>query len=248
MGNLLLFVGREDFNGYAYLLEHRLLHGWFIYLAEAGLVVMVILHIISTVSVRLREPRGAGHALLQDGGGRRHQPEVHGLAVDADHRARSSWSSCVLHIRMFKFGPAEVIEVAEGIHYRDLYSLVVRTFKVWWIALGYAAVMVMLGTHLRHGIWSGIQSLGASNPKFLPAIYIGGIVMAAILALGYILLPICIWLFFDDPTLDGRRVMATKQTASRLDARIPGGPLEEKWSRSCETCRSCPPPTSASTP
>lgn len=202
LGNLLLLVGREEFNAYAYLLEHRLLHGWFVYVAETGLVVMLVLHIISTVSVRLRgrEVRGTPYyKVAVVGGMSRKSVASRSMLVTGS----VIMVFLVIHIKMFKFGPAEMIDVVEGIHYRDLYTLVVKTFKVWWIALSYTAVMLMVGVHLRHGIWSGIHSMGASNPKFLPAIYIGGIVTAVVLAIGYVLLPISIWLFFDDPTVTG---------------------------------------------
>ena len=41
-GNLLIFVGADAFNAYAHFLEH-LLHGAFIYIAEAGLISEVLL-------------------------------------------------------------------------------------------------------------------------------------------------------------------------------------------------------------
>lgn len=202
LGNLLMFVGREEFNAYAYLLEHRLLHGWFIYVAEIGLVLMLILHVVSTISVRLRGRAVRGtpyYKTAMVGGISRKSVASRSMLVTG----AVILVFLVLHIRMFKFGEAEVIEVVAGIHYRDLYTLVVQTFKVWWMALSYTAVMLMLGLHLRHGIWSAVQSMGASSPKYLPAVYVGGIIAAVVLAAGYVLLPMCIWLFFDDPTLMG---------------------------------------------
>lgn len=199
IGNLLLYLGPDAFNGYAYFLEHRLVHGWAVIVAEVGLIVFFAAHIAAGVSVWHRK--------------RRARPQEYFQAGDAGGASKKSLASrtmlvsglvllvfVVLHVRMFKYGPADLVWV-DGVEMRDLYTLVVKAFKVWWIAFAYMAVMALLGLHLRHGIWSAFQSLGATNPRYLPVIHAGGIVLAVLIGAGFFLLPLCILFFFEDPVV-----------------------------------------------
>ena len=198
-GNLLLFLGQDPFNSYAHTLAH-LGHGAFVIVAEAGLLLFFILHIATGVSVVLktRRTRSQPYYTRADAGGTSKKTLasrsmiVTGLVVLV---------FVVLHVKMFKFGPAELVLV-NNTEMKDLYSLVVRAFKVPWIAIAYTAVMILLGLHLRHGVWSSFHSLGASNPSIMPALRIGGLVVAILLTLGFVLLPTCI-LFFFDPVFAG---------------------------------------------
>jgi succinate dehydrogenase / fumarate reductase cytochrome b subunit len=98
------------------------------------------------------------------------------------------------HIWMFKFnagrGFEEHMTTLHDTQVKDLYAVVVNAFSNPLIAFGYAAVMFLLGLHLRHGFWSSIQSLGARFPACSKAIYCGGFVFAVLLAGGFFILPI----------------------------------------------------------
>ena len=48
-----------------------------------------------------------------------------------------------------------------------------------------------------------VQSLGATNPSYLPAVYAGGMVLGIALAIGFLILPVCIFFFFETPDLLG---------------------------------------------
>lgn len=200
IGNLLLYVGPDAFNGYAHFLEN-LAHGWAIYVVEAGLILFFVMHI------------GAGISVIRDKRAARSSPYV--KVADAGGRSRKSLSSqsmiitglvilvfVVLHVRMFKYGNTETV-MLHGQEARDMYSLVVYSFKSIPIVLFYTAVMALLGMHLRHGIWSAFQSLGVGNPKFSGAIYAGGIALAVLLAVGFLLFPMIILIFFEDPAVSG---------------------------------------------
>ena len=59
---------------------------------------------------------------------------------------------------------------------KDAYSLMrmikvnvldtLATFRVAPISIAYIVVMILLGFHLNHGVWSMFQSLGVSNPRY----------------------------------------------------------------------------------
>lgn len=194
IGNLLLLVGPDEFNSYAYFLEH-LGHGWAVYAAEAFLLAVLVGHIWSTLSVQFNNARTTPYNMERDAGG-------------ASKKSLASMSMLitgsvllvfiVLHVLHFKFGAfGDVPDVQAhvevgGTTMRNLYGLVITAFGVPWIAFLYIAVMLLLGTHLSHGIWSAFQSLGLANDTYLPSIRKFGYAAAAILAVGFLLLPLVI--------------------------------------------------------
>jgi succinate dehydrogenase / fumarate reductase cytochrome b subunit len=48
----------------------------------------------------------------------------------------------------------------------DVYHNVVAAFSVPWTAGFYVVAMLCLGLHLRHGVWSMLQSVGLSHPRY----------------------------------------------------------------------------------
>ena len=104
----------------------------------------------------------------------------------------------ILHIAQFKFGPGVAegyVATVDGKEVRDLHRLVVETFRqpIW--AVGYMGVMVLLGLHLRHGFWSAFQSLGLLSPRLSGVISLVGVVLAALLAVGFLGIPL--WILVD---------------------------------------------------
>ena len=59
--------------------------------------------------------------------------------------------------------------------------------------LGIALVVILLGFHLRHGIWSAFQSLGAMKPRLTSVIYTIGVVLAVLIAIGFLFVPLYIY-------------------------------------------------------
>jgi succinate dehydrogenase / fumarate reductase, cytochrome b subunit len=192
-GNLLLLVGPESFNSYSHTL---LSMGWLLYAVEAGLVAFFAAHVVSGVSIAWKN-RGA----RQD---RYRKTRSRGAPSRMNFSSRSMiWTGLVLlvftivHLKTFKFGPAEAqgyLTTVDGVVMRDLHRLVVEVFSNEVYVIGYVAVMVLLGFHLRHGFWSAFQSLGAYHPKLTPFLYGFGAIAAALLAIGFLFLPIWIYL------------------------------------------------------
>ncbi len=63
--------------------------------------------------------------------------------------------------------------------------------------------MTLLGFHLRHGIWSAFQSLGLANDKYLPILEKFALVFSIVLAIGFILIPIILFLTGDPNAVAG---------------------------------------------
>ncbi|HEX5132717.1 MAG TPA: succinate dehydrogenase cytochrome b subunit [Candidatus Krumholzibacteria bacterium] len=194
-GNLTMLVGPDLFNTYTHHLESL---GVLLYIVEIILLSIFVAHIVTALNVQLekRRARPQGYAVNASKGG-------------ASKKTLASRSMIVtglvlfvflpLHIWMFKFnqGQASPTTMMDGREIRDLYAIVAAAFENPLIAWGYALVMFLLGFHLRHGFWSALQSLGALNPKWLPMVYGLGLLVALLLASGFILLPL--WIHYVAP-------------------------------------------------
>lgn len=66
----------------------------------------------------------------------------------------------IFHILHFTIGILPLGDFEHGYVYNNL----ANSFVKWPVAMGYVAVMVVLGFHLNHGIWSLFQTLGWDNP------------------------------------------------------------------------------------
>ena len=180
-GNLLFIVGPAAFNEYS----HKLVSNPLVYVAEAGLIGIFLLHIFKAV----RLYAGAKAA----------RPVAYARKEWAGGPSRKSWSSTtmiltgivvlgfvILHLRKFKFGTW--YETPEGI--RDLYRLQIEVFSHPGYVAFYMVSMVIIGFHLWHGVPSVAQSLGIDHPKYTPRVLWIGRALAALIAGGFFILPL----------------------------------------------------------
>ena len=180
-GNLLFLLGPVAFNEYS----HALVSNPLVYLAEAGLVAIFLLHIYKTVRLYAgaKAARPVGYARKEWAGG----------------PSRKSWSSTtmiftglvtvafvILHLRKFKFGTW--YETPAGI--RDLYRLQLEIFSNPFYVAFYCVAMAIIGFHLWHGVSSAAQSLGIDHPRYTPKILWLGRALALLIAGGFFILPI----------------------------------------------------------
>jgi succinate dehydrogenase / fumarate reductase cytochrome b subunit len=197
-GNLTLLGGKDAFNAYTHKL-HSL--GVLVPLAELGLLALFAAHVVSAISVWVhnRGARGVRNAVVQSKGA----PSRQSLSS----RSMIITGSVLLifttlHVLQFRFGPAEADGYVAALGdepVRDLHRLVVEVFKQPPFVLAYVAVMLLLGVHLRHGFWSALQSLGALNPRLRGLAYSAGVVFALVMAFGFLVLPIYVYLFAPAP-------------------------------------------------
>jgi succinate dehydrogenase / fumarate reductase cytochrome b subunit len=93
----------------------------------------------------------------------------------------------VVHVKTFRFG-VEQEWPAGG---RDLYLLEMQAFTNPLIVGFYVLSMVVVGSHLWHGISSAFQSLGLDTPAWTRFILPAGKVIAVLIAAGFIV--IAVW-------------------------------------------------------
>jgi len=80
---------------------------------------------------------------------------------------------------------------------RDLYTLVVEAFQQLWYVILYVIAIVALGYHLLHGVFSAHRTLGLYHPFYSKIVRVLGSVFAVVMTLGYILIPVFIYLTHD---------------------------------------------------
>lgn len=191
LGNLLLFVGPKEYNSYG----HKIVTNPLIYVAEAGLILTLLLHVIegAILTIRNRTARAQKYAMPTNG------------AKAA--RFQSKWMAfhgtlllvfIVIHIAHFKFGPAEpegYVIVVNGERIRDLHRLVVETFQQPIFVAWYAACLIGVGLHLSHGFYSSFATLGLHHPKYSPMLSRIGYVYGLVVAAGFLAPPVYVFLF-----------------------------------------------------
>jgi succinate dehydrogenase / fumarate reductase cytochrome b subunit len=76
----------------------------------------------------------------------------------------------------------------------DVFRMVVLSFKDIFISLIYLFAMIALALHLSHGMQSSFQTLGLNTEAALPVITKTGTIFAIVLFIGYISIPVVIFL------------------------------------------------------
>lgn len=188
--NLLLLTGNpDDYNRWTHFLKS---FGPLLILIELGLAAFFLAHIWSALIVyrdKLKA-RPSGYSLYRSAGWTSRQTLSSQTMV---YTGLVLLAFVIWHVITFRFGPYYETTV-DGVTMRDLHKLVVEVFSNPVNVALYAAVMIFLGFHLRHGFWSALQSLGAYHPRWTPVWYSGGVLVALVLALGFIVIPL--WVYF----------------------------------------------------
>ncbi|HTL12093.1 MAG TPA: succinate dehydrogenase cytochrome b subunit [Bdellovibrionota bacterium] len=196
-GNLLLYKADPGpFNRYA---AGMMAKGMVLWVLEAGLALVFLIHIASAIRIRLgnfaARPHGYVHLHPKRG---THPTNRVGRVMFLTGILLLVFLP--LHILKFRLGAgmeAGYVAYDGEKQIRDLYGLVQETFQnPLWTAF-YVLVMAVLGLHLRHGIWSAFQSLGAAHPRWTRLLWWAAFAVSALLAVGFFLIPL--WFYFDVP-------------------------------------------------
>jgi succinate dehydrogenase / fumarate reductase, cytochrome b subunit len=184
LGNLKIFFGPNDFNGYAHWLrtigEPVLHNAWYLWIQRFVLVAAVVLHVISAAELSRRD-RAARPTHYQH-----HQRWQAGFATST-----MRWGGVIIGL----FVVWHILDLTVGVanpHFiaGQPYQNVVVDFQVWWIDLIYIAALVALGFHINHGFSSAARTLGIERPNRARAIRIVGTVLALSISLGFIAVPV----------------------------------------------------------
>jgi succinate dehydrogenase / fumarate reductase cytochrome b subunit len=94
----------------------------------------------------------------------------------------------VLHLTVGSVVPLQEIAPNEP----NVRANVIAGFMNPWISGFYVLAIVMLCTHLYHGLWSMFQSLGISHPRYMPKLKRCAAIFAILIAIGNCSIPIAV--------------------------------------------------------
>jgi succinate dehydrogenase / fumarate reductase cytochrome b subunit len=192
-GNLLYFLGPETFNGYA----RTMLANPLVVPVEIGLVAVFLIHVYKAVANwwANRQARPVGYFRRKWGG----RPSRKTIASSTMILSGLLLLVFIpLHVAQMKYGVGSVAEVAAAAatgQEHDLYAIESVVFSNPLNVAFYLLCMVVVGSHLYHGIHSGFQSLGAAHPRYTPWVIAGGKVVAVLIGFGFFTIPIFAYFF-----------------------------------------------------
>ena len=186
LGNLKIFFGAGEFNGYAAWLrtmgEPFLHHEWALWIVRVVLLAAVVLHAVSAAQLSRRDIKA------------RPVKYVHKRPRASYATRTMRWGGIILAL----FIVWHILDLTTGtVHAGDFqhgqaYQNVVGTFSTWYGNTIYIVAMVALGLHIQHGFWSAAQTLGAGNRNRDRLLKTVANVLALVLTLGFIAVPVAV--------------------------------------------------------
>jgi succinate dehydrogenase / fumarate reductase cytochrome b subunit len=186
IGNLKAFAGAEEFNHYSAWLRTlgnpALPGATALWLIRIILLAAVLAHIWAAVSL-WRQARRA-----------RPERYVTKKSVAQSYASRTMrWGGVIIlafvifHILDLTLGAVN----SEG-HDAEPFDRMLASFQNPVVTVFYAISVILVGMHLRHGIWSATQTLGQSNRRREVTVNYAATAIATILTVGFLLTPFSI--------------------------------------------------------
>ncbi len=178
-GNLTIYSGAKSFNAYSERL-HAL--GGLLVLTEVGLVLCAVIHIVTALILFLenRKARPVKYAVDKSGGG--------GRTISSRTMPYTGLLILVFVIVHLSTVSRFFVDRTN----RTVFEVVTEVFSNPGYIIFYTVAVVIVAFHVRHGLWSAFQTVGASHPKYMPFIEKLSIVFAIIVGVGFGTLPIAI--------------------------------------------------------
>ena len=186
IGNLKIFLGEESLNTYAEWLrvvgEPALPAQGLLWLVRIVLLVSVVAHIVAA-TILARRARAA-----------RPVKYAHRRPVSTSYASRTMrWGGVIIllfviyHILDLTTGTVNPNGVPG-----EVYDNVVADFSRWYVTLAYTVAMIALGFHVRHGVWSALQTLGRSSGPYQMRYKAIALVFAVVLTAGFLAVPFAV--------------------------------------------------------
>ena len=179
LGNLQVYLGPDALNSYAEKLRHL---GPLLWAVRAVLLAAVTLHIASAWSLTRmsRAARPVGYRERE--------------SRESTYASRTMrWGGVILllfivyHLMHFTFGNAHP-DFVPG----DVFHNFVTGFRNPAVSGFYIAAMLALGLHLYHGVWSMMQTVGLSHPRYDTLRHAFATLVAVVVVLGNVSFPVAV--------------------------------------------------------
>ncbi|MFJ6700198.1 succinate dehydrogenase cytochrome b subunit [Streptomyces sp. NPDC091272] len=185
IGNLKIFFGTEEFNGYAHWLRTMgapvLHHEWALWIVRVLLLAAVVGHGVAAYQLSRRDirarPVGYAH--------RRRR---------ASYATRTMRWGGVILLLFIVWHLLDLTTLTVNTHAQSghPYENVVATFSTWYGNVIYVVAMLAVGLHVRHGFWSAAQTLGVGNAARERALKVLANLLALVLTVGFLSVPVAV--------------------------------------------------------
>lgn len=186
LGNLKVFFGIQAFDAYSEHLreigEGVLGYEGLLWIIRVVLLSSVVLHIWATVSLWRRANRA------------RPVNYQHRQKTAGSYTARTMrWGGVIIglfvvwHILDLTTGTVNPADGDAG-----AYTKLVASFDRWYVSLFYILAVVALGFHIRHGLWSAMQTLGGNSAARQASLKAFALVVAVAITVGFVIVPISV--------------------------------------------------------
>jgi len=157
VGNLQVFMGPEQLNGYAKKL-HDL--GPILWAMRAGVLVAFVLHVAMVLQLyaRTTAARPIGYRVKKN-------LTTTYAALTMKFGGVALLLFVLYHLAHFTYPGVSMVAGYQH-SATDVYANVVNGFRVPWVTAIYVVAQVFLGMHLYHGAFSLFQTLGLNHPRY----------------------------------------------------------------------------------
>jgi succinate dehydrogenase / fumarate reductase cytochrome b subunit len=186
LGNLKIFFGEQALNTYAAWLrevgEPALPGEGLLWIVRVVLLASVVAH-IGAATILARRARAA-----------RPVKYAHRRPVSTSYASRTMrWGGVIILL----FVIYHILDLTTGKlnpngQAGQVYDNVVADFSRWYVTLAYVVAMVAVGFHVRHGVWSALQTLGRSSGPNQMRYKAIALVFAVVLTAGFLAVPFAV--------------------------------------------------------
>ncbi|MGP0073492.1 MAG: succinate dehydrogenase cytochrome b subunit [Bryobacteraceae bacterium] len=180
IGNLQIYLGREQINAYAVFLHS---HYAMLWTARSLLLAAILIHIM--LGVRLwwlgrHVARPIPYFMKKD--------------VPPAYASRTMMRSGTVILAFVVFHILHLTTGSLGLpfHELDVYGNLTAGFHIVWVSLFYMVAMVFLGMHLYHGLWTIFPLFGVSHPRYTRMLKWAAHFFAVLIPAGFISIPLAI--------------------------------------------------------
>ena len=189
VGNLLIFGEPELINTYAHGLHSMPPAAlWGIRL---GLAVVFLIHVWITIQLKLENNAARDSYVYQN---------TIKATVSSRYMIYTGLTVLVFlvyHLLQYTvrlgYNPADYVGYTSfGVETFNVHKMIVDGFSNVWVSGFYVVAILMLFSHIRHGVQSIFQSVGLSSRKLRPFYNLAAIAYACVICLGFISIPIAV--------------------------------------------------------